>query len=167
MAALSSLRYAHVASRTDSTRDVTDQYQSAVRSLADARALRTSLLKQLANATTAAQIQSLTARIHDAEASISSDEATLRGLNRQVDLSQVTLTINGGGVPVPVPSQTGSGGFTLGRAAHDAGRVLTVAAGVALVAAAALVPLALAAALAWWVVAAVRRRRREQALDLV
>jgi hypothetical protein len=47
------------------------------------------LLKQLANATTAAQIQSLTAQIHDAEASISSDEATLRALNNQIDFSKV------------------------------------------------------------------------------
>jgi len=165
MAALSSLHYAHVASRTDTTQDVNGQYQDDVRRLADARALRTSLLHQLANATTQVQIQSLTAQIHDAEASISSDEAGLRGLNNQIAYSQVNLTINGGAQPVPV--QSGPGGFTLGRAGHDAGRVLTVAAGVALIAAAALVPLALLGALGWWVTAALRRRRREQALDLV
>jgi hypothetical protein len=164
MAALSSLRYARVASRTDSTQDVNGQYESDVRSLADARALRTSLLKQLASATTQPQIDSLTARIHDAEASISSDEAALRGLNRQIDYSQVGLTINGGSVP-PVPAQ--SGGFGLGKAAHDAGRVLTVAAGIALIGVAALVPLGLVAALIWWIGSLTRRRRREQALDLV
>jgi ABC-type uncharacterized transport system permease subunit len=43
--------------------------------------------------------------------------------------------------------------------------VLTVAAGVALIALAALTPIALVAALIWWVGAALRRRRREQALD--
>ena len=43
--------------------------------------------------------------------------------------------------------------------------VLTVAAGVALIAIAALTPVALVAALVWWVASAVRRRRREQALD--
>ena len=165
MAALSSLRYARVTSRTDTTQDVNGQYQSDVRALANARALRTSLLKQLAAATTQAQVASLTTRIHDADASISSDEATLRSLNNRIDYSQVTLTINGGAVPLPVPS--GSGGFTLHKAAHDAGRVLTVAAGVALIALAALVPIGLLAALGWWVVAALRRRRREQALDLV
>jgi hypothetical protein len=164
MAALSSVRYARVASRTDTTQDVNGQYRADVRRLADARALRTSLLRQLANATTAAQIQSLTAQLHDAETSISSDEATLRGLNNQVDFSRVTLTIN---APTPVPVSSGSGGFTLGRASHDAGRVLTVAAGVALIAAAALVPVGLLGALGWWVAGAVRRRRREQALDVV
>jgi hypothetical protein len=45
--------------------------------------------------------------------------------------------------------------------------VLTVAAGVALIALAALVPIALLGALAWWIATAIRRRRREQALDLV
>lgn len=164
MSSLSTLRYARVSSRTDTTQDVNDEYQRDVRKLADARALRTSLLKQLANATTQAQIDSLTARLHDAEASISSDEATLRQLEHQVNFSQITLTIN---TPVPVPVSSGSSGFTLHKAAHDAGRVLTVAAGVALIALAALVPVALLGALVWWITIAFRRRRREQALDLV
>ena len=165
MAALSTLRYAHVTSRTDTSQDVTNQYNGDVTALADARALRTSLLKQLANATTQAQIDSLTAQLHDAEASISSDRATLRGLNNQVNYSQVTVTINGGPLPL-TPRSGSSGGFTLHRAAHDAGRVLTVAAGAALIAAAALLPLAMLGALGWWVVAAIRRRRREHALDM-
>lgn len=164
MAALSTVRYARVASRTDTTQDVNGQYLADVRRLADARALRTSLLKQLANATTQTQIESLTARIHDAEASISSDEATLRQLNHQVDLTQIALTINAGAVPV---AGSHGGGFTLGNAAHDAGKVLTVAAGIALIIAAALVPVGLVAALGWWIAAAVRRRRREQALDSI
>jgi hypothetical protein len=165
MAALSALRYARVASRTDTTQDVNDQYVADVRRLADARALRTALLKQLAGATTQAQIDSLRARINDAEASISSDEAALRQLNRQVGLSQIALTINAG--LTPAPGSQGGGGFTIGKAAHDAGRVLTVAAGVALIVAAALVPVALIVALGWWIAAAVRRRRREQALDAI
>jgi hypothetical protein len=166
MASLSTLRYARVASRTDTTQDVNDQYESDVRALADARALRTSLLRALANAATQAQIDSLRAQINDANASISSDEATLRRLKRQVNYSQVGVTINGGGFPVPVSSGS-AGGFGLGQAAHDAGRVLTVAAGIALIAAAGLVPLALLAALGWWIASLLRRRRRQQVLDLV
>src|SRR5437764_8385614 len=119
MASLSTLHYARVSSRTDTTPDVNDEYQRDVRKLADARALRTSLLKQLANATTQSQIESLTAQIHDAEASISSDEATLRQLEHHINYSQISLTVN---TPVLVPVQSGSSGFTLGRAAHDAGR---------------------------------------------
>ncbi len=163
MSRLSSLNGAKVVSRTDSSQDITDQYGAAQRALADARALRTSLLKQLAGATTTAQINSLKAQIHDAEASISSDQATLNRLNRQVGFSQLSLEINARSVPAPVSH--GSGGFGIGKAAHDAGRVLTVAAGVALIALAALTPIALVAALFWWVGSSVRRRRREQALD--
>jgi hypothetical protein len=166
MALLSTLPYAHVSSRTDTSQDVNNQYVGDVSRLADARALRTALLKQLANAVTTAQVDSLTAQIHDAEASISSDEATLRGLNHQVDFSQVTVTVNSGAVPVPV-THTGGKGFTLAKAAHDAGRVLTVAAGVVLIGLAALVPFALLVALGWWVRSLVIRRRREHALDLV
>ena len=79
---------------------------------------------------------------------------------RETRSSQITINA----VPVPVGVSHG-GGFTIGKAAHDAGRVLTVAAGVALIALAVLVPLGLIAALAWWIAAALRRRRREQALD--
>jgi hypothetical protein len=163
MSRLSSLHFASVLSRTDASQDITDQYGAAKRALSDARALRTSLLKQLANATTTEQIDSLKAQIRDAEASISSDEATVGRLNRQVGFSQLALDINARSGPVPVAHH--SGGFGIGSAAHDAGRVLTVAAGVALIAIAALTPIALVVALVWWVGAAFRRRRREQALD--
>ena len=165
MSQLSSLNYAQVVSRTDSSQDITDQYGAATRALGDARALRTSLLKQLANATTTEQVNSLNAQIHDAEASISSDQATLNRLNHQVNYSEVYVTVQA--KPVAAPVSHGGGGFTLGRAAHDAGRVLMVAAGVALIAIAALTPVALVVALGWWVASALKRRRREQALDSV
>jgi hypothetical protein len=164
MSRLSSLNYASVLSRTDASQDITDQYGAAKRALADARTLRTSLLKQLADATTTEQIDSLKAQIRDAEASISSDQATLNRLNHQVGFSQVAVQIGARSTPKPVAHHS-SGGFGIGRAVHDAGRVLTVAAGVALIALAAITPVALVAALLWWVGAAVRRRRREQALD--
>jgi hypothetical protein len=168
MSALSQLHYANVISRTDATQDVNGQYLSDVRKLGDAHALRTSLLKQLAKATTQEQIDSLNARIRDAEASIRSDEATLNSMNHKIDFSQVDVNINGGVVPIDSGHSGGhsGSGFTLGTAAHDAGRVLTVAAGTALIALAALAPVALIGALAWWIWTAVRRRRREQALDL-
>jgi len=156
------LNYAQVVSRTDSSQDITDTYNAAQRALADARALRTSLLKQLANATTTEQINSLNAQIHDAEASISSDQATLNRLNHQVSFSQLALEVNARSVPAPVSHGSG---FGIGHALHVAGRVLTVAAAVSLIALAALVPIALLAALVWWVGSALRRRRREQALD--
>lgn len=165
MSALSTLRYARVASRTDTTQDVNDQYQADVAKVADDRAVRASLLKQLAAATTQGEIDSLTIRLHDIDATIASDQSTVANLQNQVNYSQVTVTVNGGVPPVPV--RTSSGGFGLHQAAHDAGRVLTVAAGVVLIGLAALVPIALVTALGWWIAAAIRHRRRQQALDLL
>ncbi len=164
MAQLSQLKFATVSSRTDATQDVNDQYVGDVRRLADAKALRTALLKQLANAVTTSQIDSLNQQIHDADSAISAAQATLNSLNHQIDYSQIQVTINGALI-APAKHHKNTG-FTLGKAAHDSGRVLTVAAGVALIALAALVPVALLAALGWWVITAVRRRRREQALDV-
>ena len=77
MGALSHLRGASVASRSDSTQDVTGQLGGDGQRLAEARALRSALLRQLAAAATANQIASLKAQIRDADASIASDLSTL------------------------------------------------------------------------------------------
>ncbi|HXD65184.1 MAG TPA: DUF4349 domain-containing protein, partial [Solirubrobacteraceae bacterium] len=166
LTSLSQLRGAHVMSRSDNTNDITGQVGGAGQKLAEARALRRSLLKQLADATTTEQVDSIQARLHDANASIASDLSTLRGLQRQVAYSTINVRIQSAAAPLPV-SQHHSSGFTIGTAAHDAGRVLVVVAGVALIVLAAMVPVALVGALLAWVIFAVRRRRRDQALDLV
>jgi hypothetical protein len=167
LAALSDLKGAHVVSRTDNTNDITGQVGGAGQKLGEARALRRSLLKQLADATTTAEVDSLQARIHDANASIGSDLSKLRGLQRQVAYSNITVRIQTGTVvPRPVTHHPSSG-FTIGKAGHDAGRVLVVAAGVGLIVLAVLIPVGLVAALLAWVGYAVRRRRRDHALDLV
>jgi hypothetical protein len=161
MTELTRLPNARVSSRTDGIQDVTDQYGAAQRRLADAQALRTSLLKQLANAQTPQEINSLNAQLHDADGAIASAQGALNALNHQINTVQIAVTI--GAAPPPLVAH--STGFTISKAAHDARRVLVVAAGVALIALAVLVPVGLLASLAWWVGAAVRRRRREQALD--
>jgi hypothetical protein len=163
--ALSRLHGANVLSRTDATNDITGQVGGAGQRLAEARALRTSLLKQLAAATTTQQVDSIKAQLQGADASIASDLSTLRGLKRQVAYSNVIVNVQA--MTPPPPVSRGGGGFTLGRAAHDAGRVLVVVAGAALIALAVLVPLGLVAGLVAWAGLAVRRRRREHALDLV
>jgi hypothetical protein len=163
MGSLSRLDGAHVLSRTDNTQDVNTRFVGAGRRLADATALRAALLKQLAKAGSQAEIDSLKVRIHDAETAIAGAQADLRGLQRQVDFSRIDLTIE---ASTTGSGTTGGGSFSLHKAAHDALRVLTVGAGVALIALAVLVPAGLVAALAWWIGTAVRHRRREQALDL-
>lgn len=166
MAALSRLRYANVLSRTDNTQDVNPRFVDATRELADAQALRAALVKQLAAATTQGQIDSLKAQLKAAEARIATAQSGLRNLNRQVDYSQISLTIQAGTGAGATTGAGSGGGFSLHTAAHDALRVLTVAVGAGLIALAVLIPVGLLAALAWWVVVTVRRRRREHALDL-
>lgn len=162
LTALSELRGANVVSRSDATQDITGQVGGTGQRLAEARALRTALLRQLAAAATATAISSLKAQIHDADVSIAGDQSSLRSLQRKVTYSQIEVTINSAVAGHPVPR---SGGFTLSRALHDAGRVLVVAAGVALIALAVLVPVALLVALGLWCSLALRRRRRERVLD--
>ncbi|HEX3830473.1 MAG TPA: DUF4349 domain-containing protein [Solirubrobacteraceae bacterium] len=162
---LSQLQAAHVVSRSDDTNDITGQVGGAGRRLAEARALRRSLLRQLAAATTTEAIAGLRAQLRDADATIRRDSASLNGLHRSVANSSLTVTIQAASVPVPVASH--GGGFTLRRALHDAARVLVVVAGVALIALAVLVPLGLLVALVGWVGLVVRRRRREATLDLI
>jgi hypothetical protein len=168
MSALSRLRYANVISRTDNTQDVNTRFVDASRRLADAQALRATLVRQLAGATTKGQIDSLKRQLSAAEAGIAAAQSSLRNLNRQIDYSQISLTIQAGtGAGAGASSGSGSGGgLSLHTAAHDALRVLTVALGVGLIALAVLVPAGLLAGLAWWAAATVRRRRREHALDL-
>jgi hypothetical protein len=64
------------------------------------------------------------------------------------------------------PGDDGSS-WSPGDAWRDAGRILEVAAGVALIALAVLLPLSLVALAAWVAARQVTRRRRERALDAV
>lgn len=92
-------------------------------------------------------------------------KAALKALQRKIAYSQITVTIQADTLP-PHRAAVSHSGFSIGSAAHTALHVLTVVAGVALIALAVLVPLALVGALAWWIASALKRRRREQALDM-
>jgi hypothetical protein len=89
----------------------------------------------------------------------------LKTLQRQIAYSQVTVTIQADPPPPPhrVVHHTG---FSIGGAAHTALHVLAVIGGIALIALAVLVPIAVVVATAWGLAAALKRRRRERALDL-
>lgn len=164
---LSRLQYAHVASRSDSTQDINHAFVSARSTLTEQQALRTSLLKQLAAAYTTQAVDAIKARLHGVDLKIAALQAQLRNLNHRVAYSQVQVTINGSQPPAPTHRHHSSGGgLTLGRALHDARRVLTVVAGVALISLAVLLPVGLLATLAGWIGFGLRRRRREHALDL-
>ena len=160
--ALSRLPGANVVSRTDTSSDITGQVGGAGMRLAEARALRSSLLRQLAAATTTSAADALKAKIAAVDGTIAADETQLNGLHRQVAYSQISVTI---AAVTPPAHHQGATPFSLGRAWHDAGRVLVVVAGVGLIALAVLLPVGLLAALVAWVAYALRRHRREQALD--
>jgi hypothetical protein len=144
---------------------LTGQVGGAGQRLAEARALRRSLLKQLSAAFTSSQIDGLKARIARVDQTISRDQTALSSLHRQVSFSRISLTIQGS-APQPTGHQhSGGGGFTLHRAGHDAVHVLVVAAGVLLIALAVAIPVGLVAALVSWICLRARRRSRESALD--
>jgi hypothetical protein len=159
---LSRLRYANVISRIDDTQDVNSPYLSAERGSADARTALVKLRAELAAATLETQIARLREQIANEKAALAHAQSSLGSLNRRVGYSDVNVSVQAttGG------SSSGGGGFGLRKAGHDALRVLEVTAGVALIAFAALVPLALLLALAGWLAITVQRRRRERALDL-
>ena len=155
-------KLAHVGALSQSATDITAQTASTASLLSDARAERQALLRALGKATTARQIASLKARIADNRSVIARRQGDLNAVRRRADLATVQVTIEGTGAAA---KKDGGGAWTPRDALHDAGRVLEVAGGVALIALAVLAPLAVLAALALLGGRVVRRRRREGALD--
>ncbi|HEU0317552.1 MAG TPA: DUF4349 domain-containing protein, partial [Solirubrobacteraceae bacterium] len=91
LAALSSL--AHVASRTQNALDITDTTTAAGDRLAQARAERGALLRQLARATTAGELASIRAELALVGGRIASDQAQLGSLLSRGRLAHVSVTI--------------------------------------------------------------------------
>jgi hypothetical protein len=149
----------HVVSRTDGTLDITKRFVSARKRIGALTASRDKLLRQLGNAATVTEQQSIRARLRIVEARLSAAHRDLAKAQQLVHLVPVSVAIRADAHASP------GGAWTIGDALHDAGRILTVGAGVALVAGAALLPFALLAALGvagWrgWV-----HRQRRRALD--
>jgi hypothetical protein len=157
-------RIAHVSSRTQDTEDVTDQAAQLNAAVRDARAYRDSLRNRLSHATTDAQTASLRARLQRAEQRLRSRERAVAQLSRQTSYATIDVRVRGdrksGAVAAP------AGRWTPGDALHDAGRVLEVVAGVALIVAAVVLPVAVLAAIAMALSRLLTRRRRERALEL-
>jgi uncharacterized protein DUF4349 len=154
-------KLAHVGALSQSASDITAAVVSAADQLADARAERAALLRALGKATTSRQIASLKARLADNRSEIAQRKGALDAQRRRADLATVSVTVQGTGEA----TKTDDGAWTPRDALHDAGRVLEIAGGVALIALAVLAPLAVLAALALLASRALRRRRREGALD--
>src|SRR2546430_661390 len=125
MGDLSSL--GHVVSRSDGTVDITKRFVSA-RSRIDAlTAARDRLLRALGHAVTITEQQTIRARLRIVQARLASAHHDLARAQQRVHLVPVSVTI-----AADSAAETG-GPWTIGDAFHDAGRVLTVTAGAALV----------------------------------
>jgi Domain of unknown function (DUF4349) len=141
--------------------DITANVVSTRERLSDARAERKSLLVQLANAVTVNETESIRARLEIVSREIAAARRALRRVNNEANFANVSVAI--------VPRAGGEddeSAWTPGDAFDDALRVLEVAAGIALLAAAVLLPFTLLWLLGWLGRRAVIRRRRERALDM-
>jgi hypothetical protein len=158
IAALSDL--GNVVSRTDGARDITGRFNDARRRIATFTAAQNRLLRQLEEAVTPIEQESIRRRLAIVQAQLARARDDLAAAQQRVRLVPLSVTVTGDGA-----SERDDGAWGIGDAFDDAKRVVTVAAGVALVSLAALLPLALLAL----VIAATRRawvtREREKALD--
>jgi hypothetical protein len=163
--ALASLsKLGHVRAMEQSANDITGAYDGAEARLADARAERRGLLRALGKATTAQEIASLKARIADNRRELNRLQSEFNAVRRRANYATVQVEVTGRARKQPV---TPGGSWDPGDAAHDALRVLEVAAGVALIGLAVLIPLAVLGTAGGLAAGAVRRRRREAALNAV
>jgi hypothetical protein len=158
IAALSGL--GHVRSENNTTNDVTDQFNSLQSSLANLRAERASLLKQLARASEGQEEARLKDRLRYVDAQISQEQGALGALGNRINYTAVAFSLT---PEAAAPSKHSE--LTPGAAARNAGKILEAALAVLVLAAAALLPLGFITLAAWVVIGSTRNRLREQALD--
>jgi hypothetical protein len=146
-----------VISRTEASEDITARAVRARRDLAEVSDRIREARVELIRADTRQERLIIKARIRSLEATADALETQLNRVQRQGRFATVEVEVTSNG-----PAD--DGGWTLGEALDDAGRVLEVVGGIILVALAVLVPLALVAALAWLIATRAQRHRRERAL---
>ena len=155
---------AEVRSREEQTLDITAPTVTTAEKLQDARAEVEGLLKQLAEADTDEERFAVKQQLAFQRQRVANLRSTLSRLERRANLSRVSLdVVTGDAATFPGPATDDE--WTIGDAVDDAGRVLSTAAGVTLVALAVLAPFALIALLAWLARRAWVRQGRERALE--
>jgi hypothetical protein len=151
---------ADVISRTEAGQDITARAVRAQKDLAATYERIRRARIELIRADTTEERLVIESRIRSLEATADAQRAELNGVERQGRFATVNVDVTSSG------SGSGEdGGWSLGEALDDAGRVLEVIGGIALVGLAVLVPVAAVGALAWLIATRIRRRRRERALD--
>ncbi|HEX6115976.1 MAG TPA: DUF4349 domain-containing protein [Solirubrobacterales bacterium] len=147
---------AHVESRTEDALDITAPAANARQQLTDARAQVEGLLTQLAEADSPKETDRIQARLDIARSDVAAAKAEVRGLARRANFSDVRVTVTSDG--------GGDGDWGVEEAIDDIGDGLSTAGGVALVAAAIVLPIGLVIALIAFVWRRTVRRGRERAL---
>ena len=157
-------KLATVRERTQSSTDITAETVSARGRLREARREREGLLRALANATTLNETEAVKARLRSVNARIASARASVKRVANRAAYANVSveLVADRGGAAAPIDD----GRWTPGDALRDAVRVLEVAAGIAVIVLALLLPLALLAGLGALASRMFGHRRRERALDM-
>jgi hypothetical protein len=158
-------RIAEVRARHDETEDITAPTVSAAEELRDSNATIEGLLKELGEAETEAEREAVEARLREERGRHAAIRARLDHLGKRAAMSEVQVQIvTGHGAGVVPPPSKGTGSWGVGDALHDAGDILTIAAGVLLIGLAVLAPIALIA-FAFWLANRFRvRRLRERTL---
>ena len=154
---------AEVRSREETSQDITAPVVTVGERLQDARAEVRGLLKQLAEADTDQERAAVKAQLAFQRRRVASLRSTLNALERRANLSTVSLEIVTG-EDVAFGDSTDQR-WTIADAIDDAGRILTVGAGIALVSLAVIAPLALLFALGLLGRRAWVRQGRERALE--
>ena len=158
-------RIAHVRERSQGVLDITSERNVARERLEESRAERVSLLQRLEEADTDLEVDALQQQIAVINDAIGRYRADLQRVVRRAQFAAVDVTLMAAGEDeVLVPDD---GKWTPGDALRDAGRVLEVIAGGAVVTAAVLIPLLLLGAAGLATRRFAGRRGRERVLDAV
>ena len=157
-------RLAHVRSIEQGNTDLTGATDGTAARLRDTQTRRRALVAALATAS-GARAARLRDRLADTRARERSLDRALRALRARTAYATVDLTVTATRAQAAAPPQDDR--FTPGDALRDAGRALEVAAGVAILALAVGLPVALLGGVGLATAGALRRRRREAALDVV
>lgn len=150
---------ADLRSRSQQSVDITAPTLTARERVRNARARVESLLAELAEATSDEERAAIEWKLRNARSSISWLTTRLDRLEREVSLTPVAVVVETGEGSGPDAS-----GWSLGDAVEDAGNLLSISAGVALIALAIAIPIGLMVLIALAINRAWLRRSRDRAL---
>ena len=158
-------RLATVRERTQSSRDITAETLTARERQREAEREREGLLRALARATTINETKAVKARLRTVNRELAVARQSVRRVENRATYANVSVqlvaTRDDGSLAL-----ADDGRWTPGDALEDSLRVLEVAAGIAVIALAIALPLALLAAIVAGGARMAGRRRRERALDM-